>query len=87
MKTNHQRNFKDNFRSYSSGPIRIKTTLNVDCVLADKEICPKSPPLDFTNGHRGKARAKLGMKKFVRTRVRFNENAALKRIVKEIEND
>lgn len=31
---------------------------------------------DFTDGHRGMARAVKGAKKFVRTRTRFHENAA-----------
>lgn len=35
---------------------------------------------DFTNGHRGMAKAVKGAKKFVRTRVRFHENAATKRL-------
>lgn len=35
---------------------------------------------DFTNGHRGMARSVKGAKKFVRTRVRFHENAETKRL-------
>lgn len=34
---------------------------------------------DFCHGHRGMARAVHGAKKFVRTRIRFHENAAVKR--------
>ena len=34
---------------------------------------------DFSNGHRGMARAVAGAKKFVRSRVRFHENAAARR--------
>ncbi len=34
---------------------------------------------DFTNGHRGMAKAVRGAKKFVRTRIRFHENAATRR--------
>lgn len=85
MKTNHQRAFKDKFRNYSASiNIRSKTTLDVECVLADHSVRPKHPGYEWINGHRGKARAKLGMKKFVRTRVRFHENSALKKLAGEI---
>ena len=33
---------------------------------------------DATNGHRGQARQKAGLKKFIRTRRRFHENQDLK---------
>jgi len=42
---------------------------------------------DFTNGHRGMAKSVKGAKKFVRTRVRFHENAATKRLARQIEDD
>lgn len=38
---------------------------------------------DFANGHRGMARAVSGAKKFVRTRTRFHENAATRRLAEE----
>lgn len=34
---------------------------------------------DATNGHRGQARQKLGLKKFLRTRRRFHENQQLRK--------
>ena len=34
---------------------------------------------DATNGHRGQARQKRGLKKFIRTRRRFHENANIKK--------
>lgn len=40
---------------------------------------------DFCNGHRGMARAVKGAKKYVRTRRRFHENAATKKLMKEYE--
>lgn len=46
-----------------------------------------SIPNDFTNGHRGMARAAAGAKKFVRTRIRFHENAETKRLAAEIHPD
>lgn len=49
-------------------------------ILADRQIgaCIGN---DFSNGHRGMARAVKGAKKFVRTRTRFHENAATKKLV------
>jgi len=38
---------------------------------------------DFTNGHRGMARSVKGAKKFVRTRVRFHENATTQQLADE----
>lgn len=35
---------------------------------------------DYCNGHRGMAKAVKGAKKFVRTRIRFRENAATKKL-------
>lgn len=42
-------------------------------------------PNDFTDGHRGMARAVKGAKKYVRTRVRFHENAETKRLANEVD--
>ena len=51
--------------------------------LADK-VVGASIGNDFTNGHRGMAKSVAGAKKFVRTRIRFQENAATKKLsVKE----
>lgn len=38
---------------------------------------------DFTNGHRGMARAVKGAKKYVRSRTRFHENNATRKLMKE----
>lgn len=53
--------------------------------LADK-IVGASIGNDFTNGHRGMAHAVKGAKKYVRSRIRFQENAATNRLAKEQEN-
>lgn len=37
---------------------------------------------DFTDGHRGMARAVAGAQKFVRSRIRFHENAEVRRLAK-----
>lgn len=42
---------------------------------------------DFTNGHRGMAKAVRGAKKYVRSRKRFHENATLDQIVKNGDYD
>lgn len=47
--------------------------------LADKLI-GASIGNDFSNGHRGMAKSVAGAKKFVRTRIRFQENAATKKL-------
>lgn len=50
--------------------------------LADKYIAA-SIGNDFTDGHRGMARAVRGAKKFVRTRLRASENAATVKLAKD----
>lgn len=47
--------------------------------LADKYI-GASISNDFSNGHRGMSKSVAGAKKFVRSRIRFQENAATKKI-------
>ncbi len=42
-----------------------------------------SIPNDFTDGHRGMARAVRGAKKFVRTRIRYHDNAETQRLANE----
>lgn len=42
---------------------------------------------DFHNGHRGMAKAVKGAKKFVRTRVRFQENAATQKLAHELKEE
>lgn len=42
---------------------------------------------DFVNGHRGMATAVRGAKKFIRTRIRFHENAATKQLASEVDDD
>ena len=84
MKTNHFRGFKDTFRDYGKGQLRLKTATAV-CELADHSVHAKMPGFDignnFYNGHRGKAHAKAGLKKYLRTRVRFHENAELRKML------
>lgn len=51
--------------------------------LADKHISAGIGN-DYVNGHRGMAKDVRGAKKFVRTRIRFHENATTKKIVKNL---
>lgn len=51
-------------------------------LLADKQI-GAGIGNDFTNGHRGMAKAVKGAKKYVRTRTRFHEKAATQKMLKE----
>lgn len=52
-------------------------------LLADR-IFGASIGNDFCNGHRGMARAIKGAKKYVRTRVRFHENAATRQLAADV---
>lgn len=52
-------------------------------LLSDKDI-GAGIGNDYTNGHRGMAKAVRGAKKFVRTRFRFYENAATRKLANEI---
>ena len=62
MKTNHQRGFVgQDDRPNQAGNLRKYGTGYGDA----------------TNGHRGLARQKAGMKKYIRTRRRFHENAEM----------
>lgn len=64
MKTNHRRGFvADDDRPNVIGNMRKYGTGYGDA----------------TNGHRGQARQKAGLKKYIRTRRRFAENAAVKK--------
>lgn len=57
-----------------------------DAPLSDRVIAAGIAN-DFTDGHRGMARSVKGAKKFVRTRIRFHENAATKRLASAQEPD
>jgi len=52
--------------------------------LADKAVTA-SITNDFTNGNRGMAKAVRGAKKFVRSRTRFHENAATRKLAADLE--
>lgn len=84
MKTNHQRNFKDKKDHNSVFNSYIVYGKIVRLELSDKTVSAGVCCGDHTNGKRGIAKDKKGAKKFIRSRTRFNENAALQKIVREL---
>lgn len=77
MKTNHQRSYKakkdsERYKFSPMGGIKTKSVFAQVAVAA-------SWGGDNSNGHKGYAKVKRGAKKFVRTRLRFHENAQTKK--------
>lgn len=82
MKTNHQRGFKDTrgpravYRRYYVGG--GESTL---LPLSDRRVASKPVTCgDHTNAKRGIAKDRRGAKKYVRSRTRFHENAAVRKL-------
>ncbi len=63
MKTNHRRGFKD--PGFFRDPSMLKRTRKLSGRVVQAQIGN-----DFSRGHHGAARAKSGLKKFLRTRER-----------------
>ena len=80
MKTSHQRGFKANAHRNQA-----MTGGGAVSTLADA-VMNYWTGGDFTNGNRGAAASKRGGKKFVRSRVRFHENAATRRMAADVED-
>ena len=87
MKTNHQRGYKDKrdprfvYRKYFQGGGEL-----TKLPLSDRMVCSKAVTCgDHTNAKRGIAKDRRGAKKFVRTRTRFHENSATRKLAKKIE--
>lgn len=72
MKTNHQRNFKAN-----------KQPRDQAMWFHSKKLLTKAVAVyisnDFTNGHRGMARAKSGAKKYLRIQERLEGKELIRR--------
>lgn len=79
MKTNHRRSFKAPRHRYGGSP---PGSTGKTSTLADVRIGADWGG-DNANGHQGYARNKLGGKKFVRSRIRFHENAAVRKMSAE----
>jgi hypothetical protein len=75
MKTNHRRGYKDDgsFRD----PSMMEQSSRISGVKS-------SIGNDFHKGHRGAARSKAGLKKFIRTRDRKALKDNLKKEIKEL---
>ena len=54
-----------------------------DTPLSGKTIRASSTSGDHTNGKHGIAKDRRGAKKFIRTRTRFHENAATRKLLTE----
>lgn len=89
MKTNHKRNFKEKVKP-STAKVSERPYLNfgqlVYLPLSDRFVSGHSSNGDHTNGKHGIAKDRRGAKKFIRTRTRFHENQATRKIVIQ-END
>lgn len=72
MKTNHRRGFVAKTHRDQGG-----FNTSAKSLLADKTFFAYITH-SFTDGNRGMAKAKRGAKKFVRSRVRHHDKAALK---------
>lgn len=81
MKTNHQRNFKDTRDSRSVYNNYVVFECLVKMQLSDHIVSAGVNCGDHTNGKRGIARDRRGAKKYIRSRTRFHENAATKRMI------
>ncbi len=76
MKTNYQRGFRDDgsFRDRSCQMIAVSRLTGAHAAIGN----------DFTNGHRGQARAKAGAKKYVRTRDRVFGKRLARRALRDM---
>jgi len=81
MKTNHRRNFKsaynpERFKSSVLGGNAIKSK------LADRTISAEAYIWDtqYVSAHKRARKNVAGAKKFVRSRTRFHENAAIRNL-------
>lgn len=81
------------FPTASSGAPRVGRTDFLDksmhgwgrkCQVADSSV-GAGIGNDFAHGHRGMAKAVAGAKKYVRSRVRFQDNAATQKLAKNYE--
>jgi len=76
MKTNHRRSFKDGgYAARPGGGIRITDNGKIVCAWGGDYH-------DYCRGKRGQRRDKRGAKKFINSRLRFHNKAALLDAVK-----
>jgi len=85
MKTNHKRGFKD---TKSPRAVFSRYIVFGQCVkleLSDRNVAAHTTCGDHTNGKRGIAKDRRGAKKYIRSRSRFHEKAALQKMVSSAE--
>lgn len=81
MKTNHQRNFRENTDPNAVLGKYIAYSARLRLPMSDRIVSAGVTASDHTNGKRGIAKDRRGAKKFINSRARFHENAALKRLL------
>lgn len=86
MKTNHQRNFVEKYRQYGVGCGSFVTGMYKGETLLSGKPVNAIATLASQNSF-GVRRDRAGAKKFVRSRTRFHENAALKKICNFLDDE
>ncbi len=84
MKTNHQRSFKAPDNGKHGRILRVLHGVGTKNLFVDDFIGGKYPGV---GGDRENRHAIAGMKKFVRSRVRFHENAITQKLARESDAD
>lgn len=78
MKTNHRRKFID--KQFDHTKFHNQTRSDKDFgIIITGYVTP-----NFTNGHRGEAKAKRGMKHYLNSRIRSKQKEYIKDIEKDI---
>ena len=77
MKTNHQRGYKD------EGSFRDPSMVLFSTKLTDRAISTNIGN-DFTNGHRGAAKAKAGAKRYLKSQARKDDKKAVELQMEEL---
>jgi hypothetical protein len=85
MKTNHRRNFVAKKHPNPGDMPYVTFSRAVSLPLSDRSVAARATAGDHTNGKHGIAKDRKGAKKYINSRTRFHEDAALKKIVKELE--
>lgn len=84
MKTNHQRGFKDTRSSRAVFADYDVFSESRHLPLSDRTVSAVVNCSEHTNGKRGIAKDRKGAKKYMNSRTRFHENAALQTQIKRL---
>jgi hypothetical protein len=85
MKTNHKRGFKDTKAPRAVFSRYIVFGQCVKLELSGRSVAASVTCGDHTNGKRGIAKDRRGAKKYIHSRSRFHEKAALQKMVSSVE--